>query len=342
MMENKLTFLEPKIISSINEENIEKFNLSDFEIGEKLVKLPYGYISMAKKSKTNQIYTIKVLRKIDILQSKISIEHEINQYQNLSLLYHPFIIELKGINFTDPYNLFNLYEYVPGMSLRHLIKNEKAISLEKAKFYIASIITVLDYLHKKKIIHRDLRPEQIIINKNGYIKIIDFTLSKKLINDYTYSICGTHEYYSPEMINQSGYNKSIDYWQLGILFYEMLFGYTPFIDQNPIKLYEKIKNGKLKFPKNIDGNARTLIRHFLNTDIKKRLGCTKKGIYEIIENPFFEGFDWESLLHRVLEPPFLPKINRNSVFNYKKLDKIYLEESNIAIPKEKDPFLNLN
>jgi serine/threonine protein kinase len=238
--------------------------------------------------------------------------------------------------------LFNLYEYVPGISLRHLIKNEKVISIEKTKFYIACIITVLDYLHKKKIIHRDLRPEQILITKNGYVKIIDFMLSKKLINDYTYSICGTHEYYSPEMINQSGYNKSIDYWQLGILFYEMLFGYTPFIDQNPIKLYEKIKNGKLKFPKNIDINARTLIRHFLNTDIKKRLGCTKKGIYEIIENPFFEGFDWESLLHRVLDPPFCPKENKISVFNYKKLDKIYLEEPNIAIPKEKDPFINLN
>ena len=91
------------------------------------------------------------------------------------------------------------------------------------------------------VIYRDLRPDNIFISNNGYIKLFDFTLSKKLNSDYTNSLCGTHEYHSPEMINQTGYNKSIDFWQLGILFYEMLFGYTPFIASDPIKIYEKIK-----------------------------------------------------------------------------------------------------
>ena len=340
-MDKKLTFLESKIISSVNEDNIEQFDLNDIERGEKLFEIPNGYVSMAKKIKTNQIYALKVLKKSLLLKDKSLIDHEINQYQNLSLLYHPFIIELKGVNFTDPFNLFYLGEYVPGITLKELIRTENGISVEKAKFYIASIITVLDYVHKKNIIHRDLRPEQIIINRNGYIKIVDFTLSKKLKTDYTYSICGNREYYPPEMINQSGYNKSIDYWQLGILFYEMLFNCTPFRDNDPLKLYEKIKNGKIKFPKNIDGNARILISHFLNVDMNKRLGCKKKGIYEIVQNPFFEGFDWEGLLHRVLPPPFTPKINRNSIFNWKKLDVLHQEETNTAISKDKDPFYNL-
>ena len=337
-MEKKLTFLDPKIISTLNDENIEKINLNDFEIGDKITNVPNGYVSIVKKIKTNQIYLIKVLKKIEFLQNKILIEHEINQYQNLSSLYHPFIIELKGANFTDPYNLFYLYDYTPGISLKHLIKNKQGISLESAKFYIACIITVLDYIHKKKIIHRDLRPEMILITQQGYAKILDFTLSKKLENDYTYTICGTHEYYSPEMINQSGYNKSIDFWQLGILFYEMLFGFTPFIEQDPIKLYEKIKNGKLKFPRNIDSNARTVIRHFLNIDVKKRLGCTKKGIYEIVQSPLFEGFEWEGLLHRVLDPPLCPRIEKFAIHSHKKLDKVFLDESTAALPKEKDPF----
>lgn len=341
-MEKKLTsFLEPKLISSIDNDNIEKFELSNFEIGlDKLLRIQNGYISIAKKTKTNQMYLIKVLKKKDLVTNKTLIEHEINQLENLSSIYHPFILDLKGINFTDPYNLFYTYEFIPGIPLKHLIKNE-GISIDKAKFYIACMITILDYIHKKKIIHRDLRPEIIFIHRNGYIKLMDFTLSKKLKNDYTYSICGTHEYYSPEMINQSGYNKSIDYWQLGILFYEMLFGYTPFIAQDPYKLFEKIKNGKFKFPKNIDVNARTLIKHFLIVDIKKRLGCTKRGIYDIIQNPFFEGFDWEGLLHRVSQPPFFPKVNRNSIYDFKKLEKLYLEEGNIEVPKEKDPFYNL-
>ena len=340
-MEKKLTFLDQKIIPSMNDDMTEKFNLNEFEIGDKLMKAPNGCLSVAKKAKTNQLFTLKVVKKIDVLQSKSSVQHEINQYQNLLLLYHPFIAELKGVNFTDPYNLFYIFEYVPGIPLRHIIKGEQGLSMDKAKFYIACLLTVLDYLHKKNIIHRDLRPELILICRNGYIKLIEFTLSKKLVNDYTYSVCGTHEYYSPEMINQGGYNKSIDFWQLGILFYEMLFGHTPFIASEPIKLYEKIRSGKIKFPKNIDSNARTLIRHFLIVDPKKRLGCTKKGLYEIVQNPFFEGFDWEGLLHRVLEPPFLPKINRNSIYDFKKLDKLYLEENNNEIPKDKDPFYNI-
>ena len=327
-MEKKLTFLEPKIINSINNDNIEKFELSDFEISaDKLMKFPNGYMSIGKKTKTNQMYLIKILKKKDLISNKVLIEHELNQFENLSSLYHPFILDLKGINFNDPYNLFYTYEYITGIPLKHLIKTEN-ITLDKAKFYIASIITILDYIHKKRIIHRDLRPEMIYINRNGYIKLIDFTLSKKLKNDYTYSICGTHEYYSPEMINQSGYNKSIDYWQLGILFFEILFGFTPFIAKDPYKLFEKIKKGKFKFPRNIDINAQTLIKHFLIVDTKKRLGCTKRGIYEIIQNPFFEGFDWEGLLHRLTQPPFIPKVNRNSIYNYKKLDKIYIEDGN--------------
>ena len=340
-MEKKLTFLEPKIINSINNDNIEKFELSDFEISaDKFMKFPNGYMSIGKKTKTNQMYLIKILKKKDLISNKVLIEHELNQFENLSSLYHPFILDLKGINFNDPYNLFYTYEYITGIPLKHLIKTEN-ITLDKAKFYIASIITILDYIHKKRIIHRDLRPEIIYINRNGYIKLIDFTLSKKLKNDYTYSICGTHEYYSPEMINQSGYNKSIDYWQLGILFFEILFGFTPFIAKDPYKLFEKIKKGKFKFPRNIDINAQTLIKHFLIVDTKKRLGCTKRGIYEIIQNPFFEGFDWEGLLHRVSQPPFFPKVNRNSIYDFKKLDKLYLEEGNIEVPKEKDPFYNL-
>ena len=339
-MDGKLTFLETKLISSINSDNIEKFNLSDYELGSEISQVPNGILAFAKKTKTNQIYIIKILRKRDLLQNNIAIEHEMNQYQNLLSIYHPFIVELKGINFTDQYRLYYLFEYVPFMPLKDLIKKEQGISIDKAKFYVASLITVFDYLHKKKIIYRDLRPDNIFISNNGYIKLFDFTLSKKLNSDYTNSLCGTHEYHSPEMINQTGYNKSIDFWQLGILFYEMLFGYTPFIASDPIKIYEKIKKGKLKFPKIIDPNARTLISHFLNSDIKKRLGCTKRGIYEIIENPFFEGFDWEGLLHRKIEPPFIPKIDIKANTSYKKFDKT-IEEGEMPISKEKDPFYNL-
>jgi len=320
--------------------NVEKFDLKEYLIGEKIGKYNFGYISFAKKLRTNKFYSVKVLKKNLILQGKAA-EHVINEYTNNLQIYHPFIIELKAINATDPYNLYFFFEYILGKPLRFYIKVNQKLPLEDARFYLACLITVLDYLHKKNIIYRDLKPENILINSDGYIKLTDFTYSKKLKKDLTYTIVGLPEYYSPEMINQTGHNKCIDFWQLGILLYEMLVGYTPFLDSNPINLYNKIKKGKIQFPKGLNKDAKLIIKHFLNVDMNKRLGCTKKGILEIIKEPFFDGFDWERLLHRTLEPPFIPKVNREKYnFNSKLFENDYQEEKGIAIPKEKDIFYN--
>ena len=228
-----------------------------------------------------------------------------------------------------------------GRPLKFYIKINQKLSLEYARFYLACLITVLDYLHKKNIIFRDLKPENILINSDGYIKLSDFTFSKKLKKDLTYTIVGLPEYYSPEMINQTGHNKSTDFWQLGILLYEMLIGNTPFIDSDPLNLYHKIKKGKINFPKGINKDAKLIIKHFLNVDMNKRLGCSKRGILEIIKEPFFNDFDWERLLHRTLEPPFIPKVNREKYnFNERLYENDYLEGNDVYIPKEKDIFYN--
>ena len=321
----------------INESSVEKINLKDFIIGEKICKCNYGYIVICKKIKSNKIYSMKILKKTKLLSEKF-IERQYNEYKNLSLVYHPFIIELKGINHTDPFNLYYIYYLVPGQSLKYLIKMKNKLSLDMAKFYSACVITALDYLHKKNIIERDLRPENLFLNSDGYIKLTEFTFSKKLKDDYTYSICGYPEYYSPEMINKTGHNKSIDFWQLGILLYEMLVGYTPFSDNNPVKLYDKINKGKINFPKGFNKDAKLIIKQFLKVDMKKRLGCTKRGIYEIIKHSFFKDFNWEGLLHRKLEAPIIPKIpNISANFKRRIFDD---DEYNEAVPKENDPFYN--
>ena len=236
-----------------------------------------------------------------------------------------------------------LAEYILGEPLKFYLKKNKKFPLESARFYLASLVTVFDYLHKKNIIYRDLKLENILVNSNGYIKLSDFTFSKKLKtnSDYTYSLVGNIEYYSPEMINHIGYNKSIDFWQMGILLYEMLVGNTPFMDSDPMKLFQKIKKGKIVFPKDINKNAKLIIKHFLNVDKKKRLGCTKRGILEIVQEPFFQEFDWERLLHRTLEPPFIPQVNREkNIFNSNYSEGNNLEENDVAIPIDKDIFYN--
>ena len=138
-MEKRMTIFESNTFNPNNDLHLNKFNLADFEIGEKICKLPNGYIAIAKKVKTNQLYSMKVLRKADLLQTKF-VEHELNKYQNLSSIYHPFIIELKAINNTDPYNLYYLSEFIAGINLKSLIKTNEKLPEEHAKFYLASII----------------------------------------------------------------------------------------------------------------------------------------------------------------------------------------------------------
>ena len=321
-------------------DNIERLNLNEFEIGLKIGRCNYGSLAFCRRISSKKIYILKIFKKSYIMQNKL-VDHVYGEYLNLLKVYHPFITNFNGINNTDPKNLYFLFEDILGVRLKLHIKLNKKIQLENAKFYLASLITIADYLHKKNIIYRDFKPENILISESGYIKLSDFTFSKELKNDFTYSIVGIPEYYSPEMINQTGHNKSVDFWQFGILLYEMLVGYTPFIDSDPMKLYQKIKKGKIVFPKGFNINAKLIIKHFLNVDMNKRLGCTKRGIFQIVQEPFFRDFDWEGLLHRTLKVPFIPKINRDREFKWKLFEIFNLEDiDTISVPKEKDIFYN--
>ena len=338
----KSIFDRSSSLITTNENNIEKIKISDYKILLKICKTNGGYIYICKNIKTNKLFFTKILKKANLIQNK-KIDNVRNEYSILANIYHPFIIELKGVNNTDPVTFNFLYDYIPGGNLNTLLKAQKRFSLESAKFYLASMITALDYLHKKSIIYRDLRPQNILIAKSGYIKLADFGLSKKMESEMTFTMCGSPEYYSPEMIRKSGYNKSTDFWCLGIILYEMLIGCTPFIDPEPLKIYQKIIKNKVLFPKTIDVNAKNIIKRFLTSDINNRLGCDKFGIGGIVDDNFFKGFDWKKLLYKALEPPLVPEVNGNmDTSNFKKLEdnKDENDDDDIIVEKEKDPFFN--
>jgi len=177
-MKRKKTLLErSSTIVSVNE-NFEKIDLNDYKIEYKVCKTNLGFTYICKNKKMNKLYFMKILKKAKLLASK-DIEHITNEYLILSSVYHPFIIELRGINNTNPITLNFLYEYISGGNLNTLLKAQKRLPLYNAKFYLASIITAFDYLHKKNIIYRDLRPQNILICKDGYIKLAEFGLAKK-------------------------------------------------------------------------------------------------------------------------------------------------------------------
>ena len=204
---------------------------------------------------------MKILRKIEIIKQK-QVDHVFSEYNILSALNHPFIVQFVGLNFEDPKYLYLILEYIQGGELFTLLRAKNTFPIDQAKFYIAHIITIFEYLHSKNIVYRDLKPENILINKNGYLKLTDFGFAKLLDNEKTYALCGTPEYLAPVILLNKGHGKAVDWWTMGILLFEMLLGIDPFSDEDPVRTYQKIVKGKVHFPKDINKDAKSLIKYF--------------------------------------------------------------------------------
>ena len=217
-----------------------------------------------------------------------------------------------------------------------LLKAENKFSLDKAQFYAGQIVFVLDYLHSKNIVYRNLKPENILINKNGYIKITDFELSKE-IKDRTYTMCGTPGYLAPEIILNKGHGLSVDWWALGILLYEMICGVDPFFDEDPMNVYKNILEGKIQFSSDFDEKSKSLIKHLLEPDLSKRYGNLKNGVNDIKNHVFFKNMYWDKLLRQEINAPFIPKLKGDNELKY---FSVYPDSDDNAesLKKDNDPF----
>jgi len=254
-------------------------------------------------------YALKMLKKSEIIRLK-QVEHIKSEKSILSQINHPFIVVLYA-SFQDENNLFMLMEYIIGGELFSQLRKVGRFSNDTSRFYAAEIVLALEYLHSKNIVYRDLKPENLLIDKDGHMKITDFGFAK-VVEDRTWTLCGTPEYLAPEIIQSKGHGKAVDWWALGILIYEMLAGYPPFYDENPFGIYQKILAGKIEFPRHFDPNAKDLVKKLLTADRTKRFGCLKDGAEDIKRHKWFKGVDWVKVYNRKVKPPFIP--------GYKSLD----------------------
>ena len=321
-----------------NEKKNRKISLSEFELLQTVGIGSFGRVRLTRHKKTDTVSVMKILKKIEIVKQK-QVDHIYSEYNILTILNHPFIVELKGVNVQHPQYLYLILEYVPGGELFTLLRNNTNFPVEQAKFYTAHIITIFEYLHSKNIIYRDLKPENILINRNGYLKLTDFGFAKVINNNKTYTLCGTPEYLAPEIILNKGHGKPVDWWTMGILLYEMLVGIDPFSDDDPMMIYQKIIKGKIRFPNNIDKNAKSLIKHLLVADTTKRFGCLKNGVKDIVNHRFFNGFDWRSFVFIKMEAPYVPPIKTNDdTSNFGDYPDSDNEAPSLSV--DKDPFLD--
>jgi serine/threonine protein kinase len=238
---------------------------------------------------------LKCLKKTEIIRLK-QIEHVKSEKSILHRINHPYIVNLKG-TFQSPTHVFMLLDYACGGELFTLLRREGRFANDVALFFAVEIILAFEYLHASDIAYRDLKPENLLIDKDGHVKITDFGFAK-VVNDKTFTLCGTPEYLAPEIIQSKGHNKAVDWWALGVLVFEMLAGYPPFYDDNPIGIYQKIMDGYYEFPPHIEPKARDLIRSFLCADKTLRMGCSPSGPDEIKNHKWFRGVDWQMVLRR--------------------------------------------
>ena len=195
---------------------------------------------------------------------------------------------------------------------------------------------MLELLHSKNIIYRDLRPENLLIDHKGFLRLVDFGFSK-LCEGKTYTVCGTPEYMAPEIILNKGHDKGADWWSLGCFLYELLVGITPFFENDPILIYNKVLKGDIKFPSNFSPSAKSIIKHCLEKDVGKRYGCLAKGIADIKGHRFFKDLDWNSLSKQRGKPPYVPPLTNNddmSLLNIINED----DDEAASIDPSEDPF----
>ncbi|KAI8388321.1 kinase-like domain-containing protein [Radiomyces spectabilis] len=275
----------------------------DYELLETLGTGTFGRVYLAREKKDKSYYAIKILKKADIVKLK-QVEHINSERQVLSQLNFPFIVKLY-CTFQNEQNLYMVQEYVLGGELFRHLRNAGRFTSEMTRFYTAEIVLALDYLHSKNMVYRDLKPENLLLDRTGHIKITDFGFAKRL-QDRTWTLCGTPEYLAPEIIQSKGHGKAVDWWSLGILIFEMLAGYPPFYDDNHFGIYERILSGKVQYPNYMDSTAKDLIKKLLVIDRTRRLGNLKCGAEDVKRHKWLRNTDWLGLLNKTVRAPLIP------------------------------------
>ncbi|XP_076784512.1 serine/threonine-protein kinase N3 isoform X2 [Arvicanthis niloticus] len=292
--------------------------LQDFRCLAVLGRGHFGKVLLVQYKGTGKYYAIKALKKQEVLgRDEIdSLYCEKRILETVGRAGHPFLLSLLACFQTSSHVCF-VTEFLPGGDLMMQI-HEDVFPEPQACFYLACVVLGLQFLHEKRIIYRDLKLDNLLLDAQGFLKIADFGLCKEGIGfgERTSTFCGTPEFLAPEVLTQEAYTRAVDWWGLGVLLYEMLVGECPFPGDTEEEVFECIVNADVPYPHFLSVQGLELIQKLLQKSPEKRLGAGERDAEEIKVQPFFRTTNWQALLARTVQPPFVPTLCGHADLRY--------------------------
>uniref|UniRef100_A0A6G1S9D2 non-specific serine/threonine protein kinase n=1 Tax=Aceria tosichella TaxID=561515 RepID=A0A6G1S9D2_9ACAR len=313
-----------------------RLGVEDFEPLKVIGKGSFGEVRLVQKKDTGHVFAMKILRKADMLE-KEQIAHVRAERDILVEADHQWVVKMY-YSFQDAINLYLIMEFLPGGDMMTLLMKKDTLSEECTQFYIAETALAIDSIHKLGFIHRDIKPDNLLLDSRGHIKLSDFGLCTGLKKshrtefyrdlsqakpiDFTtnpmdskrraeswkknrralaYSTVGTPDYIAVEIFKQTGYTSACDWWSLGVIMYEMLIGYPPFCSETPQETYRKVMNWRetLVFPPEVPiSNEARDLIRSFCREMETRIGGVNGEFDEVKNHPFFDGVDWEHIRER--------------------------------------------
>ncbi|XP_033222916.1 serine/threonine-protein kinase N isoform X2 [Belonocnema kinseyi] len=316
--------------------------LENFRLLSVLGRGHFGKVILSQYRNTGEYFAIKALKKGDII-ARDEVESLLSEkriFEVANTTRHPFLVNLFACFQTEAHVCF-VMEYAAGGDLMMHIHAD-VFGEPRAVFYSACVVLGLQYLHESRIIYRDLKLDNLLLDTEGYVKIADFGLCKEGMGygDRTGTFCGTPEFLAPEVLTETSYTRAVDWWGLGVLIFEMLVGESPFPGDDEEEVFDSIVNDEVRYPRFLSLEAIAIMRRLLRKNPDRRLGSSERDAEDVKKQAFFRHIAWDDLLLRRVKPPFVPVIH--SVEDVSNFDEEFTSEKpQLTPPKDPRPLSDL-
>ncbi|RKP12162.1 kinase-like domain-containing protein [Piptocephalis cylindrospora] len=325
---------------AIDYENVE-VELAHFHLLRSVGKGAFGKVRIVQHKRDKRNYALKYINKAKCIKMR-AVENIIQERRLLEEVQHPLVCNLR-FAFQDDENLFMVLDLMLGGDLRfHLDRRQNGLPEDVVKFYCAQVSIGLAHLHSKRVVHRDLKPDNILLDELGHAHLTDFNIAVQYNEKRPLTaVAGSMAYMAPEVLRKKGYFASVDWWSLGVVIFELLFGKRPFRGKTNTSLTQAILHDELRFPADVEDRVSpecvSAIRGFLTRDIHRRLGADADGLDGLKAHPWFQGLPWDQLATKEAQSPFIPDSKHANFDATHELEELLLEDNPLKVKKRAKP-----